>query len=356
MSRKKRINPILRKSILAVLVLLLLVSGATAIWWYLQPTEKTEETTVYNCLQEAEINYRVYYLPNNFFTNESADPGLAYMTPLTNYINTSYTYRFKGDSQAEINGEYKVTAALTGYLTRKKAGGKDETELVKLFEKEELLIPATPFQTKDQVLTINNQAPVNFRSYVDFISAINQDLRISSDLVQLSITYHVNSLIKTADGEVQEELAPVMTIPVEGSTFMVQGQLIDQKEGTITKPKLVLIPEARALFRNYTIAAAVFLFLLIFMLFKTTGRVKDPLEKELNKIMKKYGDFIAAGRGAIPEADHEKTIVMQSFDDLIKVADELGQPVLYDNNRGRNHTFCVISDILVYRYNLKDAV
>ncbi|NLB51601.1 MAG: DUF5305 domain-containing protein [Syntrophomonadaceae bacterium] len=356
MSRKIRINPTLRKSILTVLVLLLLGSGGMAIWWYLQPTEKTEEAAVYNCLQEAEINYRVYYLANNFFTNEGADPGLAYMTPLTNYINTSYTYRFKGDSQAEVNGEYKVTAALTGYLTREKAGSKDETELVKLFEKEELLIPATPFQTKDQVLTINNQAPVNFRSYVDFINAVNQELRITSNLVQLSITYHVSSLIKTADGEVKEELAPVMIIPVEGNTFMVQGQLMDQKEGTVTKAQLVPVPEARTLFRNYTIAAAVFLFLLLLMSIKTTERVRDPLENELKKIMKKYGDFIAAGRGAIPAVDHEKTIVMQSFDDLIKVADEIGQPVLYDNNRGRNHTFCVISDLLVYRYNLKDAV
>lgn len=78
----------------------------------------------------------------------------------------------------------------------------------------------------------------------------------------------------------------------------------------------------------------------------------SPLEKELQRIIKKYGDWIAAGQGAFPAVTAEKTIIMNTFEDLIKVADELGQPVLYQNSGNRIHQFCVISDKMVYWYTI----
>ncbi len=95
---------------------------------------------------------------------------------------------------------------------------------------------------KDNKLTVNGQAAVNIRNYVNFVNAMSQDLRVSADIVKLNIIFHVNSRVATADGEVLQELAPVMTIPVEGNTFMVEGQLTDQKETPIMKVQMTAVP------------------------------------------------------------------------------------------------------------------
>ena len=357
MSNKISFRPNLRKGIIATLVLLLLASTGMAVRWFLPPAQSNQEVPVYAARQAAAIAYLVYYTPNNYFAVESAGPGLAYITPLTDYINSSFTYQFAGESQAEISGEYKVKAVLTGYLTREKTGsGGEKRELVKLYEKEDILIPATPFQAVDSKLTLNNQAVVNIRNYADFINAVSQDLRISADVVRLDIAFQVSSRVSTAQGEVIQELAPVMSIPMEGRTFTVEGKLKEQTETPITIMQMTAVPGVKTKRAEYAAASVIFLILLLGMMFKTTAEIKDPLEQELSRIMKKYGDWIAAGQGAIPAAVAEKTLEMQSIADLIKVADEVGQPVLYENTGEGAHSFYVISEGLVYKYILQNPV
>jgi len=46
---------------------------------------------------------------------------------------------------------------------------------------------------------------------------------------------------------------------------------------------------------------------------------------------------------------------MDSFEDLIKVADEVGQPVLYENHLEGIHSFYVLGEALTYSYMLQET-
>ncbi len=354
MNRKKKIRPKLRKGIIAVLVLLLLFSMGMGFWWFKQPAETEQQVPLYGFKQATGIDYRVYFLKNDFIPDESAGSGRAYITSLTDYIDTIFTYQMNGEQQAQISGEYQVTAALNGYVTREKPGSQNnEKELVPLFSKEDILIPATPFNADDSTLTVSAEFPLDYVAYADFISDMTRELRLTADLIQLQVTFHVAAQIDTPDGEITREMAPVMIIPVEGNTFMVEGQLAEQKEDYISETQLTPVPGVKDKRTVYAIAAVVFLLLLLGMLLKTTAKKLDPVQEELKKIMKKHGDWIAVGQGRIPALSSEKMLPMQSFDDLLKVADEAGQPILYEEDYQQGlHSFYVISELIIYHYIL----
>lgn len=352
MINKQSLSPSLRRALITALIILFMGSAGTAAWWFRQPMQKEQAVTVYTGRQAAAIDYQVYLTPNNYFSADSVGPGLAYITPLTDYLNTRFTYQFAGQKPAQISGSYEVTTALTGYLIREKTDSQEGAELVKLYEKDEVLIPGTAFNVTDNKFNFDRQAAINVRSYVDFINAMAQDLRVSADVVQLDITFHVSSRVSTADGEVIQDLAPVMTIPIEGNTFMVEGKLTDEKETPITIAEMTAISGVKANRTGYSVAALIILILLLGVFFTTKVQPGDPREQELRKIIKKYGDWIAAVQGEI-QAVGEKFLLVHSFEDLVKVADEAELPILYESNGTGAHSFYVISDTLVYRYTIK---
>lgn len=346
-------NPKIRKGVMGAVILLLLGSIGMSVWWFLQPSEQETEVAVYSCQQAAGLDYQVYFVPNQFFPEVSAGPGLGYLNSLVDYIDTHFTYKCIGEAPAEISGDYQVTAALTGYLLKNKPNSTSfEKEKIKIWEKTEVLVPATPFSVQDTNCILEGQIPVDFNSYTDFVDSLREEFRYTADEIDLTVAYKVNAKIKTADGEITETMAPTMLIVMEGDAFTVDGQLTDQKDGKITKPQMETVPGMQTKRIEYAAGAGVFLLLLLGLIFGTAAETIGPAEADLRRIVKKYGDWIVNGRGKIPALFSEKFLAMESFEDLIKVADEVGQPVLYENHLEGIHSFYVLGEALNYSYTL----
>jgi len=356
-TNKLIINKNIRRVVICALAVLMLVSAGMSVWWNQQPTETQAEETVYTCQQQAGVDYRVYFKPNRFFPDESAGPGLAYFTPLTDYIQSYFTYQFSGESAAEVDGEYQVLASLTGYIMKDKPDSQSYEKIrVKMWEKTDVLVPPTSFSGNESTLLVEQEVAIDYPAYVDFIDQLKEEYRYTAEVVELSITYPVSIHAVTPGGEIVEELEPKMVIPLDGSAFTIEGQPMVQKDNTLTETNTVPVPGVEKNMKGYAIAAGVFLLLLLLAVFKTTLKIIDPVEQELRRIMKKHGDWIVAGKGRVPAVSAEKMLAMNSFDDLVKVADEMGKPVLYENLADGVHSFYVISDILNYSYILEETV
>jgi len=197
--------------------------------------------------------------PTTFFPEVSAGPGLGYLNSLVDYIDTHFTYKCIGEAPAEISGDYQVTAALTGYLLKNKSDSTSfEKEKIKIWEKTEVLVPATPFSVQDSNCSLEGQIPVDFNSYTGFVDSLREEFRYTADEIDLTVAYNVNAKIKTADGEITETMAPTMLIVMEGDAFTVDGQLTDQKDGKITKPQMEKVPGLQTKRTGYAAAAGVF--------------------------------------------------------------------------------------------------
>ncbi|MBA7578902.1 hypothetical protein ES708_20768 [subsurface metagenome] len=88
------------------------------------------------------------------------------------------------------------------------------------------------------------------------------------------------------------------------------------------------------------------------MLFNQFKPAELPtFEKEALAAGKKYADRIAEASSQTPMAS-EKIISLGSIDDLVKVADELGKPVIHQPPTAteKRHTYSVIDGTTQYQY------
>lgn len=351
---QRTIKSNIRRGLIIILTLLLVGSTGLTAWWFKQPTEKAKEVPVYTCQQQIQVDYRVFITPNNFFSEAIVGPGQAYITPLTQYIETVLNYNFSADTSSDISGQYQVDATLTGYILQETNDGKEmKKEKVKVWTKPYALFPPTPFSAQDRKLEVKQVVPVDIQYYAAFAEQIVRELKFSADVVELTVTYHVQGNALTPAGQVNEPLKAVMVIPVKGTSFMVHGTLADKKEKSITKSETEVVPSVKTARIGFAVAAILFALLLILVVFKTTAEIKDPEEKKLQKIIRKHGDRIVAGFSWVPALSEKNIIVLNSFDDLVKVADEVEQPILYNEVNDTVHSFYVINEPLIYHYSLK---
>lgn len=351
----------IRRGLIIALTLLLLGSAGLTAWWFKQPTEKETKVPVYTCNQQAQVDYQVFFIPNNYFPEPTGGPGQAYITPLTQYIETTFNYRFSGKAPADISGQYQVDAALIGYMLKEKEGSKEmEKEKVKVWAKTYPLLPATPFSAHDRNLEIKQVIPVDIRSYANFADQVAKELKFSADLVELTVTYNVQGDAVTPDGKVSESVNTALLIPIDGSAFMVGGLLADKKDSSITKSVTKAVPGVKTARAGFAVATGLLALLLLLVISQTKAKIEDLAEKELRTIIKKHGDRIVAGVFSFPATLEKNTIVLHSFYDLVKVADEVAQPILYENVHEGVHAFYVINEPLIYHYaleiNTKEAI
>lgn len=70
-------------------------------------------------------------------------------------------------------------------------------------------------------------------------------------------------------------------------------------------------------------------------------------------IYKKYGPFLVEA-----EATHEESqasvVSLATIDDLVKVADELGKPVVHQESAPGEEVFYVLDGLVRYEFRLKD--
>jgi hypothetical protein len=106
--------------------------------------------------------------------------------------------------------------------------------------------------------------------------------------------------------------------------------------------------------RHYSLAALV-LCLIILIVFAYTILATKPEGKgrEADRIKKKYGDWIVDTVNLPSRAD-DRVISLNSLEDLIKVAEEIGKPVIHkmSTTPKREHTYHVFDGATRYDYTL----
>lgn len=350
----RSMNKNTRLGVIAILILAELILAGLTVWWFKQPTERETKVPVYHCTQQAKVDYRVFFVPNNFFPEPVAGPGQAYITPLTQYIETTFNYHFYGEAPADISGQYQVTAALTGYLLKEKEGSKEmEKEKIKVWEKAYPLLPVTPFSAHDRQLQIKQAIPVDIRSYSNFADQVAKELKFSADQVELTVSYHIQGNAVTPQGKISEFVNTVLLIPIDGNAFTIGGLLSNKKDSSITKDETKAVPGVKTARAGFAAAAGLLALILLLVIFKTKAKFEDPAEKELQQIIKKHGDRIVAGVTSFPEYLEKNIIVLDSFADLVRVADEVAQPILYENVQEGVHSFYIVNEPLLYHYTLE---
>lgn len=344
---KKKIIKKKTKNIISILVGVLLAGSAIGLFWsYTSPLEVPEEVEVFSYKQEGAVEYQVYYRPNQFVPEAPQAATKAYITDITDYIDTVFSYNFVGQREASIEGEYSVVASVSAYTGR---------ERIIVWDKTYSLLEPTSFSVKDKNLILQQKVRVPFTQYTALAEKIAEGIRFVPDDLELVIKYNVALKAETDSGIIREQIGPMIVIPLKGSVYTVSGNLTDSKEAGLKGTQMVRQPLAGEKRLGFSIATGLFILLQLAVLLFTKGQEEDSLlEKTIRKIIKKHGDRIVICKsGMKTQVFSDESFEVKSFEDLLKVADELGKPILYNGQQKDDGPFFIVLADNTYIYQVK---
>lgn len=308
---------------------------------YGQPVAIKKPTATYHYQHNAKIDYWVKLKPNAIFKENLLMAGKTYYTKLTDYINLNYSYLFNADQETQLEGSYMITATL---------------EAKDMWHKDFVLLPPQPFSNKAKTYIFNKSYQLRLQPFKDYLKKVNEEIGVTAREPKLTVKVGINLKARAKAGSFSESLVPAMVIPLTEGEYKIEGNLVNKKSNTISKSVTTSDPTLEQKKSRFTLICVATIFAGIFLgylLFYTNGKPIPPIEEEV-LIQKKYGARLLKVPGGIELGDHVMAISFNSFDDLVKIADELGKPIIYFNSPNNELVnYFVFDGQVVYKYLTK---
>jgi hypothetical protein len=326
--------------ILGLIGILLLFSAVNTYRAYQTPTTTQQVTPLLQYNHTGQYDYTVYLKNNTVYNTTSLRPGIGtYFTKLITHINASFSYTFQIDKDATITGEYTLQASIQ----------------TNLWTKTYLLVPRTSFNAQGRTARFTTLFPVNCTSYEELLAKINEETGVPAQSPKLIIQCTVVVYATTANATSSSVFSPSINVSLNQKTLEFSKNLTSYLPGVVTTNSTVTheeVPTQRIL---WTALSLIFLASMPLFMFITTSRTppENDTHKELRKIKKKYGEWIVETTTR-PEQPKTQVISVKSLEDLSKVSEELGKPILlYESPDEKEYRFYILEDSLMYEYELK---
>ncbi|MGB9792264.1 MAG: DUF5305 family protein [Thermacetogeniaceae bacterium] len=308
-----------------------------------KPAFAEKKVAVLSYRQKGVFSYSVRIRPNSIFPEERRGPGETYFTKVVKAIDVDFSYLFKTDREAALTAIYSVVATV---------------DAPKMWQKEFVLVPPTEVAAKGDTLSINRPFAIDLPYYNDFLKAANEELGATPGEPRLVVKAPVEVKAVSPEGVVKDRLAPEMIIPLQSGCFKVSGDLLPEKRGELTVLRRVA---DTSLGRKKRLAgvflAATGLLLLLWQLVTKgeRGKADDGSKRQLESFLRACGDRIVQAQTGFTMPDEALIVPLSSPEDLVRVADELGKPVVFQPCGAHGQPcYLVFDGTTAYRYIFAD--
>lgn len=343
-TKKIKLQRSLRLAIIAILGIILILSVYNVFGAYQQPTTSQKTVPIASYIHTGKYDYNVYLKDSILFGNNiTLTPGEGtYFKKLIDRIEGSFTYQFNVNYSATIEGSYKLTAQIK----------------TNIWSKSFTLKPTTPFESSTNSAQFTFNFPIDYEYFEEYITKINEETGVAASESALEIICTVLTTAETTIGEtIREAYTPSIIVTLGGTIVNIEGELATTQTGSIDTTEEIVLNEVFEQRTNMTILAIIFtaIFLLFTLLTKSKVEIQTQIEKQLKKIKKKYGEWIVE-TDSLPKIKKSESIIVKSFDDLVKISEEIGKPVIHYKAETKNprdiHSFYVFDEDVNYKYIL----
>ena len=268
-------------------------------------------------------------------------PGDTVFPKLIDRIDMTYNYELKSPSPLrQVSTEVEISAVI---------------EAPKLWSKKFPL-----FQAKEDGAFSANFS-LDLAGYQKSLDAIRTETGASADSYNFSIVAEVRAVARTDAGPINEAYSQTLSTTLGGSS-LEWSELTQSKPGSV-KTTRVVPNAARYLGLSVSgarttsvVFAAVFLALFassVVLYLKVKPIRLSETDKMALEIGKKYRERITESVSQTPSSG-EKVISLLSIEDLLKVADELGKPIIHQSYKasGERHDYYILDAGTRYQYAL----
>ncbi|MBU2009866.1 MAG: DUF5305 domain-containing protein [Chloroflexi bacterium] len=266
-------------------------------------------------------------------------PGEVIFTRLVNRMDATFYYQFKSDPPAsKVTTDVTITAVL------------DATGL---------------WSKKFSILTASKGGdfdisfPVELTGYLELFDTVRAQTGASGESNTVTISADVHTLAETPLGLIEETFGQAMVGTLRGNVLDWDKELAKSQPGSIKEARLVPNPNKYLVFSvagaRILSTALAGIFLLCFVASLVLYVRSRPaelswIEKEVARAKKKYGGIMAEAT-----IEDDKTLSVGSMQDLLRVASELGKPIMHQAPAGPRepHAYYVFDGATRYRYVLR---
>ena len=327
----------------ALLCIILLFSIITAVGAYQESTTTSETVVTYSHTQNGVFDFTVNLKSNSVYNKTSIKPGQeTIFKSIVDDINGSFIYNYRGDEAAEITGEYYLTAQV-------------KTDL---WEKNYVIIPKSNFSSNKKTVSFNFVFPVNLTFYETIIAEIDKEIGIKASNPTLTIKCNIVVSSQTSKGYIYDSFSPYINVSLGGNIIEFGGDLSQYNTGILTGKEEVFLQSVIDNRNTWSASSMLFIAIIVGFALITENVTKkyDKTEKLVNKIKKKYGEWIV-------DVDRKPIIIgttaitIKSMEDLIKASEELGKPIIHFtplSSSREKHIFYIFDDSVQYEYVLDE--
>lgn len=299
------------------------------------------ETVHYTYNSKGSIDYKVYLKPSIMFNEEYLGKDRYYVLKYIDYIDMEFIYDYASGSTAELHNEYSVTACLQGLYGR-------ENEV--LWTKEIPLIPSTTQTEENSKLSINKSISINLDEFAGIAQSIYLDSEVNAPVV-LNIAFNINTTASTEHGTVKDDMSPSVTIPIGSSVFKIEGEPVVTGNNSIKEMVKIRVPVNMGRVIAFAAISLLFVSLAVFTRYYVKeAPPPDSFQKQIADIFKEYSERLA-GLEHTMSYQISESITINSIEDMVKIADEIGQPIFYykvDDGTERKIEFFVFDNMRTY--------
>jgi len=326
--------------IIAIGGLLILILVISAILELAVPSYKESKETCYSYNSQGSIDYKVYLKPNIMYDSEYLEKDRIYVLKYIDRIEMEFKYAFSGSSSANVSTEYNVTAYLQGLH------GPDSEVL---WSKDFPLVPQKNERGEYQNIKITEHASVDPAMYQDLKESIHAESEVNAPVV-LNVVFKIHSRVETENGKLDDSLSPSLAIPIGERVFRIDGQAVLTGANKIEKIIKEPIPVNKSKVVFLSVFSLILIAGLILVYRMEEAEEVDPYDKAIAAIFKEYGERMAGMEHAISYLLTD-VIHVNCIEDMVKIADEVGQPVFYykaDKKSERKIEFYVFDNNRIY--------
>ena len=347
---KKSINKKLKIVVLAILLIIIAIITILLYITIKNPGVREEKVALLSYNNKTDIKYNVFLLPNPLYSGDNVEEGKLYLTSFVDYIKISFLYEFNIDRPTDIKGNYEVLVVVEGYTT-------EEDKVKTIWKKEFILIPKTSFESNELKASIIKEITYSINEYNSFATQI-KDLTELDVPIKASVVMNVNLQAKTGINVINKKFTPSIIMPLDTKYFEVIKSGVEEKPEVIEETKQIQLPVNRNLVILYgIIIGTAFLALLYLLIFVKGDAPVDAMKKQLSKIFKSHGTRLVAINNEIGTT-FGMYYKVKSIEDLVRIADELGRPILYRYSTDPKEItkFYIHDDKSMFSFNLKDML
>lgn len=261
---------------------------------------------------------------------------------LIDKMNVNFAYQFQSDKPVEnLNMSVDIVANLAAAQSWSKSFDLLQTE---------------------ENGNFNLSFPIDIPGYTSLIQAINSKTGAAPSSYNLTITVNIHTTGETSFGPINETFSPTLNGTITGNVLNWAQNLTDSKNGAINQTTTVdnkylglAIPTALIIFSLLSVIFMILLVATAAYYSKFRKQAVSSFDRQIQKIQKSYGSRIAESVGDTPVND-KNPVTMNSIEDLMKIADELGKPVVHQSGgpSGDIQLYYIIDGSTRYQYSLPE--